>query len=148
MARDYNDLLQENQRLREACEKAQEERVVYARLHALTGSFIVVYVVDPESEAYHEFSATEIYEENFAQAKEGTGFFAKVREEARVFNHPDDLDRFLEAFTKENVLAEIGRSGSFTLEYRVQMEGKPLHVQMKAVMPSHLLLLRRHPAKQ
>ena len=126
--------IDELMRQRREEEKRQEERVVYARLHALTGNFIVVYVVDPETGIYHEFSATDDYEESFAQAKEGTDFFGKVRSEAHSFNHPDDMERFLSAFSKENVMAEIKRSGIFTLDYRVLMDEKPLYVQMKAAM--------------
>ena len=115
-------------------ERIEEERIVYARLHALTGNFICVYVVDPETDRYHEFSATDIYSEKFSQEKEGTDFFNTVRSAARQFNHPDDLDRFLTLFTKENVLAEIGRSGIFTMIYRLLMDGVPTHVQMNAAM--------------
>ena len=121
-------------RQRRAEERIQEERIVYARLHALTGNFIVVYVVDPETNRYREFSATDDYEKGFAQEKEGENFFDKVREVARVYNFPEDLPRFLTAFTKENMMEEIGRSGIFTLGYRFMMEGKPIHVQMKAAM--------------
>ena len=114
--------------------RIQEEREVYARLYALTGNFIVVYVVNPENGNYHEFSAADHYEKRFAQAKKGRDFFEKVRNEALAYNHPEDLDRFLSAFTKQNVMAEVERSGIFTLEYRVMMEDKPLYVQMKAAM--------------
>ena len=92
---------------RQAEEQIREERVVYARLHALTGNFIRVYVVDPQTDSYREFSATDDYTDSFAQAKDGTDFFRTVREATRLFNHPDDLDRFLTVFTKENVMAEI-----------------------------------------
>ena len=119
---------------RQAEEQIREERVVYARLHALTGNFICVYVVDPQTNRYREFSATDDYVNSFAQAKEGTDFFNTVREAAGEFNHPDDLDRFLSAFTKENVMAEIKENGIFTLVYRVMMDGRPLHVQMSAAM--------------
>ncbi len=134
MPGEFDNLLQENKRLRAACEKAQEEREIYARLHALTGSFIVVYIVDPETEGYREFSATDDYTASFAQAKEGTEFFRTVREAARAFNHPDDMEHFLSAFTKENVMAMIGKHGIFTLDYRVIMEGNSIHVRMKAAM--------------
>ena len=134
MPREMDDLLRENRQLKDICDRIREERAVYARLQTLTGSFIVVYVVDPETDRYREFSATDNYTESFAQAKEGTDFYAKVREAARVFNHPDDLDRFLSAFTKENVTAKTENGGTFTLDYRVMMDGKPLHVQMKAAM--------------
>ncbi len=119
---------------RRAEKRVQEERLVYARLHALTGNFIVIYVVDPKTDHYREFSATDGYENSFAQAKEGDNFFGRVREAARTHNHPDDLRLFLSAFTKENVMAEIERSGIFTLGYRLLMEGEPLYVQMKAAI--------------
>ena len=126
--------IDELMRQRRAEERIQEERVVYARLHALTGNFICVYVVDPATDRYREFSATDNYVESFAQAKEGEDFFEKVREVAQLYNHPKDLNLFLSAFTKENILAEIERSGIFTLGYRLMMGGKALHVQMKAAM--------------
>ncbi|MBO4452863.1 MAG: EAL domain-containing protein [Clostridia bacterium] len=121
-------------RQRRAEERIQEERIIYARLHALTGNFIVVYVVDPETNRYREFSATDDYEKGFAQAKEGEDFFNKVREVASQFNYPEDLDRFLTTFTKENIMSEIEHGGIFTLGYRFIMEGRPIHVQMKAAM--------------
>ncbi len=126
--------IDEQVRQRRAEERIQEERIIYARLHALTGNFIVVYVVDPQTGAYREFSATNDYEESFAQAKEGSDFFTTVREVSRAFNYDEDQTRFLSIFTKENVLAEIERSGIFTLGYRLMMDGKPLHVQIKAAM--------------
>lgn len=119
---------------RRAEEKIQEERIIYARLHALTGNFLCVYVVDIENDSYREFSATDDYVEKFAQAKEGTDFFNQVRSVACQFNHPDDMARFLSAFTKENVLAEIENGGIFTLGYRLLIEGKITHVQMKGAM--------------
>ena len=119
---------------RQAEERIKEERVIYARLHALTGKFICVYLVDPETDCYREFSATDNYTESFAQAKDGTNFFEKVREAAREYNYPEDVERFLKSFTKENVLAEVKRSGVFTLGYRVMMDGQPFYVQMKAAM--------------
>ena len=126
--------IDELMRQRDAEAQIQEERVIYARLHALTGGFLVVYVVDPETNRYREFTATENYAESFAQAKDGTNFFRTVREVARDFIHPDDLEHFLAAFSKENVLAEIEHSGIFTMNYCVLMDGKPLHVQLKAAM--------------
>ncbi len=114
--------------------RLDEERAVYARLYALTGNFIVVYVVDPETNHYREFSATNDYVDSFRQAKEGADFFGKVREVARTFIDPEDLERFLTAFTKENVLACIERDGIFTLVYRLIMDDAFRYVQMTAAM--------------
>ena len=119
---------------RQAEKQIREERIVYARLHALTGNFLCVYVVDPQTDSYREFSATDDYADSFAQAKDGTDFFGTVREAARTFNHPDDLDRFLTVFTKENILSEIKNNGNFTLVYRLVMDGRSRYVQMNAAM--------------
>lgn len=119
---------------RRAEQRIQEERVIYARLHALTGNFICVYVVDPETDHYREFSATDNYVESFAQAKWGTDFFGTVRKAALEFTYPDDLKRFLASFTREKVMAQVGRGGVYTLGYRLLMDGRPLHIQMKAAM--------------
>lgn len=119
---------------RQAEERIQEEQIIYARLHALTGNFLVVYVVDPETDSYREFSSTDNYTESLQQAKDGENFFEKVRKVAHEANYPADLKRFLSAFTKENVMAEIARSGIFTFGYRIMMDGRPVHVQMKAAL--------------
>ncbi len=123
-----------NDETKEYRRRLEEERVIYARLHALTGNFLVVYVVDPETDRYSEFSATDEYIDSLKQAKEGADFYGKVRDAARTFNHPEDLKRFLSAFTKENILAEIRRNGIFTMVYRLMMDGRPVYVQMSAAM--------------
>ncbi len=128
MDRDREKLLEDE------IQQIQEERIIYARLHALTGNFICVYVVDPETDRYREFSATDDYVKSFSQAKEGSNFFDTVRKAAVQFNHPDDMTLFLAAFTKENVLSEIEHNGIFTLVYRVMMGDQALHVQMNAAM--------------
>ncbi|MBQ9632465.1 MAG: hypothetical protein IJV04_06085, partial [Lachnospiraceae bacterium] len=126
--------IDEQVRHREEEERIQEERIIYARLHALTGNFVCVYIVDPETGSYREFSAADHYEASFAQAKSGVEFFHTLREAARVFSHPDDQKRVLSLLTKENIMAEVERSGIFTLGYRIMTEGKPVHYQLKAAM--------------
>ena len=122
--------------MRQRCaeEQVQEERIVYARLHAITGNFLCVYVVDPQTGSYREFSATDKYKKTFEQAKEGTDFFATLREAARKYSHPEDRERVLSLLTQENVLAEIAQSGIFTLGYRIMMGDRPLHVLMNAAI--------------
>ena len=119
---------------RRAEERIREERIVYARLHAITGNFIVVYVVNPETNHFREFSSTDAYTQYFLLEKEGDDFFVRSRDVTREYIHPADLGRFLAAFTKGNVKAAIERDGIFTLGYRLMMDGNPMYVQMKAAM--------------
>lgn len=126
--------IDELMRKRHAEQRIQEERMIYARLHALTGNSICVYVVDPESGRYREFSATDDYVQSFAQAREGEDFFHALREAARIYSHPDDRKRILPLLKKEYVMGEIEKNGLFTLSYRIMMENRPLYVQMTAAM--------------
>ena len=126
--------IDEQMKQRRAEERMLEERIIYARLHAITGNFICIHVVEPETGCYREFSATPGYEADFALAKEGTDFFGAVRSASDTFNHPEDQNRFLSVFTRENVMSEIERSGIFTLGYRIMVEGIPRYVQIKAAM--------------
>lgn len=61
-------------------------------------------------------------------------FFATSREKGRDTVYPEDLDRFLALFTKENVFSEIENSGLFVLSYRLVVDGKPRYVRLKAAM--------------
>ena len=126
--------IDEQVRQRRAEEQMKEERVTYNRIHALTGTFIAIYVVDPETDHYREFGSADGYGEHFGQLKEGDRFFDTARESFRIHCCPEDLNLFLSVFTKENVLDEIKRSGIFTLRYRLMMDGKPNYVQLKAAM--------------
>jgi diguanylate cyclase (GGDEF)-like protein len=119
---------------RRAEERIREERIVYARLHAITGNFIAVYVVEPDTGHYRQFSSTETIERLFPLQKEGEDFFGRSREVSSVLAFPADLGRFLATFTQKNVEAAIERDGIFTLGYRLMIDGRPHHVQIKAAM--------------
>lgn len=116
-----------------AQERMKEERAAYSRIHALTGNFIAIFTVVPETDVYREFGAADDFE-RLGQAKEGASFFETARNAARIQNDPEDANLFLSVFTKENVLAEIERSGIFSLTYRLILDGAPRYVQLKAAM--------------
>lgn len=126
---DVDEQMQE----RRAADRAREERIAYARLNALSGDYLCVYVVEPNSGRYREYSASQRFEA-LGQPKSGADFFKTVRESAGRLIHPDDLNRFLSAFTRENIMAEIGRRSIFTVSYRMMIEGSALYVQLKAAM--------------
>ncbi len=116
-----------------AADRMKEEQVAYGRLSALTGEFLCVYIVVPETGRFREISSTAGYAA-FGQAGEGSDFFEALRDDVREFSHPDDLGRVLAALTMENVMEEIEQYGIFTLTYRIMMEGRPVYVQFKAAM--------------
>lgn len=115
-------------------DRIAEERVVYARLHALSGNYLCVYVVDPVSGFFREFSSSDIYQASFSQGKEGTDFFTSMRDGFRRYAYPDDRNNILLLLTRENILKEIERSGIFSLGYRIMIEEKPHYVQLECAM--------------
>ena len=123
----------EEMKQRRAAEQIREEHTAYARISALSGEYISLHIVDPETDRYRLCSATSGFK-NFEIPEEGEDFFNLTRELSRRFVHPEDLERFLQAFTKENVLAEIGRTGLFALTYRLIIENEPVFVRLKCAL--------------
>ena len=123
----------EQVKMSRAAERVREEQIAYGRINALAGDFLAVYVIDPESGRYREFSATKGYE-TLEQAKEGTDFFGVTRKAAEKAVFPEDMNLFLSAVTEENVLRQVEQNGIFTLTYRINLEGKTPYIQFKAAM--------------
>ena len=113
--------------------RLQQERNAYARINALSGQFLCVYIVVPETGRYREYSAMEGFN-SLALPKEGPDFFTAMREEGRRVFYPDDVSRFLSMFTQEGVLSEIERNGVFSMNCRLWMNGEPKYVQLRVAM--------------
>ncbi len=133
---EYRTMLQEADRRMEqrlAEERALEEHTAFTRISALGGEYLSIYIVDPETEHYHEYSANTAYK-SFGLPAEGEDFFNLTRALSRSLVYRKDLKRFMHAFTRENVLSEIERAGLFVLTYRLVIQEKPVYVQLKCAM--------------
>ena len=133
---EYRIMLQEADRRMEqrlAEERALEEHTAFARISALGGEYLSIYIVDPETEHYHEYSANTAYK-SFGLPAEGEDFFNLTKALSRSLVYRKDLKRFMHAFTRENVLSEIERAGLFVLTYRLVIQEKPVYVQLKCAM--------------
>ena len=139
MAGDENFLIiavtdvDEQMKQRRAAEQAKEEHIAYSRINALSGDILCIYVVNPETGQYREYSASTGFE-TYALPKEGMDFFSTAREKGQNTVYPDDLKRFLTLFTKEGILSEIEHSGIFAMSYRLIMNGRPIYIQLKAAI--------------
>ena len=133
---EYRTMLQEADRRMEqrlAEERALEEHTAFTRISALGGEYLSIYIVDPETEHYHEYSANTAYK-SFGLPAEGEDFFNLTKALSRSLVYRKDLKRFMHAFTRENVLSEIERAGLFVLTYRLVIQEKPVYVQLKCAM--------------
>lgn len=132
----YRVRLEEADRITEqrlAEERAMEEHIAYSRISALSGEYLSIHIVDPVTEEYHEYTSNAGFK-SFRLPKDGRDFFNVTRELSLGLVHPKDLDRFMHAFTRENVLEEIERNGLFVLTYRLMIQEKPVYVRLKCSM--------------
>ena len=118
---------------KKALERMQAEQVVYARISALSGDYLCIYTVDPETDHYVEYSGSKNYD-TLGLAKEGEDFFGKARRFGERLVHKDDLPMYRVFFTKENMLREIKKNGLFVLQYRLMIDGKAMYINARAAL--------------
>ena len=119
-------------RQKEALRQMREEQTFNHRLQALSMDMLCFYIVNPETQEYTEFNATLDYEE-LGFAKHGQNFFEQSMINSEEAIYSEDHDMFRALFTKENVLKEIRENGVFRFEYRLNIDGSPTYVSLKAV---------------
>ena len=100
---------------------------------ALAGDYFSIYVVDPDTEAFVEYSSSEEYK-NLGIEKHGANFFELSRRNMGTLIYPEDRERFMAVFSRERVLKIIKRDGHFTTKYRLMIDGVPTYVSMKAAL--------------
>ena len=123
----------EQMKERDVAHRLLEEQVAYNRITALAGDFFCIYVVNPKTGQYREFSSTTGFN-MFDLPAEGQDFFSAFREQAVSIVYPEDQNRFVSMLTKDNILTEVNQNGLFTLSYRLKTDGEPRYVQLKAAM--------------
>ena len=114
----------------ELFDKMRREQDVLKRVMALSGAYLSMYAIDPDTGHYFEYSVTSEFE-SLGYAKEGEDFFAQGVIDAQSAIHPDDLPGFLEWFTKENIMGQIRDNPGCSYEYRLMMHGQPVQVCLK-----------------
>ena len=98
---------------------------------ALAADYFSIYYVDTDTDRFIEYSADADYD-TLGIEKAGDDFFNLSRTNIRRVIHPEDKDKVLAAFTKKNLLAEMEKGGTFTLNYRLMFGDKVNYVAMKA----------------
>ena len=126
--------IDEQMKAEEAYEAAQHAHLTYSRVaQALAGDFFSIYVVEPDTDSFVQYSSTEQYDQ-LGLEKSGSDFFNLSRKNMSRIIDPEDRDRFMAIFTKEKLMSILERDGSFTMKYRLLFSGTPIWVSMKATL--------------
>ena len=120
-------------RQKEALDRIKQEQTTYLRLKALSEDYMCIYTVDLNSGYYVESSAMRDYE-SLGISKEGSNFFEVSHQNAKKVVYKDDVNKYIDNFTKENILKTINEKGMFELKYHMVIYEKLVYVYLKAVL--------------
>ena len=125
--------IDEQMKEQEALKRIQEERITYGRITALSGDFICIYAIDPNTGKYLEYGAKKDYE-SLGLAKEGNDFFRLVKQDILKYIYADDIDLFTTCLDKEYLIKNIEKNGTFSFNYRLILDKKIVFVTLKAAL--------------
>ena len=111
----------------------ENESMTFVQLAmALADDYESVYVIDTDDDSYVEYAAAGEYKE-LTRRSEGDDFYADTVRNCNLIVYPDDRQKFLESFRKENVMAALDCGRSFTLDYRLIKDGVPAYYFLKTI---------------
>ena len=113
----------------------RQEKASLGRIAALSPEYIVLYTVDPEDDSYMQYNPSSEFA-SFGLASRGESFFSDVVSDAPKAIDPEDIERHLRVFTKENMMREIEQNGFFIHHYRLMLNGESVPVSLKATLLS------------
>ncbi len=110
--------------------------VTYADIaNSLSADYINLYYVNIDTEDFVEYRH-DSSSAGLAEERRGKDFFAASKHDALEYIFKDDQQKFIDSFSRENVLRTIDEHGSYTITYRLLIGGKPTYVSMKAIRMS------------
>ena len=111
-----------------------ERRIYQSIVDAISNRYEVIYYVDTVTGNYTEYSSSEMYA-RLEVSKTGTDFFADTQRNLKPDIYPADYSMMSEAMKPENLLGNIRKSGSVSLNYRLMLGGVPKYVTLYATCP-------------
>ncbi|MBR2523203.1 MAG: EAL domain-containing protein [Clostridiales bacterium] len=99
---------------------------------ALANDYESIYVIDSENDSYVEYIAEGDNKELVVRSS-GDDFYADVQVNCPAMVHPEDQADFLSVFKKENVTEVLGSGRSFSINYRLIIDGRPYYYFLKTI---------------
>ena len=113
-------------------ETTKSDSLSYSRIaQALAADYFSIYCVDTVTDRFIEYGPSAEHRTSGIK-RGGEDFFNLAREDILRRVLPEDRDRVLMSFTKENLLSELTKTGAYRLSYRLTLDGEPTYVSLKA----------------
>ena len=122
----------------------EEKSRSYAEvIRALAGRYEVIYRVDLVTDEYLEYSSSSKYAQIHI-GHSGNDFFGDTHRNMKTQIYEEDYSMMAHAMEKEVFLAGLKETGTYTLNYRLMLDGRPQYVTLFAVQPkedpSHVVI--------
>ncbi len=112
--------------------RAISDSVTYSSIAAaLAADYFGIYYVDTVTGEYSAFRAPDEFAD-LGIEEDGDDFFKSCAENIPKAIHKDDVDAVRRALKKHNLLRALDKNGTFTMKYRLMVDGKPVFVSLKA----------------
>ena len=123
---------QESKRHLAAYQDALTTSTIYESIvNSLAEDYFNLYYIDLETDDYVEYGSRTEAGDRLVESR-GSDFFAASRRNARSLILDEDQGRFIDAMHKEKLLCEIRAHGTFIIQYRLLIDGRPTYVSLKA----------------
>ena len=99
---------------------------------AFAKNYESVYIINVLNDSYVEY-ITEDESNSLITRSSGDNFYADTIKNCRAMVYPDDQEVFLKYFTKENVMNVLKTGKSFTLNYRLLVNGKYFYYHLRTI---------------
>lgn len=99
---------------------------------ALANDYKTLYVIDPENDSYVEY-APHGDDKELVPVSSGEDFYSDSIKNAKEQVWPDDLEHFLKALKKDAVISALKGGKSFSLNYRLNIDGEPRYYFLKTI---------------
>ena len=97
---------------------------------ALATDYFCIYYVNVDDDRFIEYSASPEYRK-LGLPTMGDDLITFARANFEEIIHPDDRERFLDCFAKENIIETLDHCGMFAMTFRMMFEGVPTYVYLK-----------------
>lgn len=125
-------LKRERERARVAYQEVLSTSAIYESIvEALSGDYFDLFYVDIQTDEYVEYGSRSERGQRAAEQR-GTDFFGECSRNGAEVVYEEDLERVQMALTKENLIGEVRRHGTYVYYYRLLIDGVPTYVSMKA----------------
>ena len=109
----------------------ENERKAHSRLNAFSRNIMALYIVDPRTDEYIQYSVSPDFE-SLGIPERGFNFFAETMKNSLTIIYDEDKENFNRLFSKRNIVGAVEIDGVFIMEYRIVIDDKPVYVRLKA----------------